>query len=57
MSEANNNNKRPSKNWDVAVKTLIPEAGILSSQGYLFQNPSTATNRNRARSRWTMYHF
>ena len=34
-----------------------PHAGILNTQAFLFRYPSTATNRNRARSRWTYYHF
>ncbi len=35
----------------------FPHAGILSSWAYLSQYPTTATNRNRARSAWTMKHF
>ena len=34
-----------------------PHAGILNANAYLIRYPSTATNRNRARSRWTYYHF
>ena len=34
-----------------------PHAGILNTQAYLNRYPSTETNRNRARSRWTNYHF
>ena len=34
-----------------------PHAGILNSTAFLIRYPSTATNRNRARSRWTYYHF
>jgi cytochrome c553 len=48
---------RPSVDWDGANPISQPHVGILSSLAYLNQNPSTATNRNRARSRWTMYHF
>lgn len=34
-----------------------PHAGILNDPGFLARYPSTATNRNRARSRWTQYFF
>ena len=34
-----------------------PHAGILSTQAWLARYPSTDTNRNRARARWTYYHF
>ena len=34
-----------------------PHAGILSSHAFLSRYPTTETNRNRARSRWTYYHF
>ena len=34
-----------------------PHAGILNDLAWLNRYPSTATNRNRARSRWTYYHF
>ena len=37
--------------------TVYPHAGILNTNVYLRRYPSTATNRNRARSRWTYYHF
>lgn len=35
----------------------FPHAGVLSTWSYLSKYGTTATNRNRARSRWTMYHF
>jgi len=35
----------------------IPHAGILSTSAFLLRYPTTATNRNRARARWTFYHF
>ena len=35
----------------------FPHAGILSDQAFLDRYPTTATNRNRARARWTLYHF
>ena len=35
----------------------FPHAGILNTMVYLRRYPTTATNRNRARSRWTYYHF
>ena len=35
----------------------FPHAGILSDMTFLARYPTTATNRNRARARWTLYHF
>ena len=35
----------------------IPHAGILNTLVFLKRYPTTATNRNRARARWTYYHF
>ena len=37
--------------------TNYPHAGILNTTAFLIRYPTTATNRNRARSRWTYYHF
>ena len=37
--------------------THYPHAGILNSTVFLRRYPTTATNRNRARARWTYYHF
>ena len=34
-----------------------PHAGILNTPAFLKRYPTTATNRNRARARWTYYHF
>jgi hypothetical protein len=34
-----------------------PIAGLLNSPAFLSRYPTTETNRNRARSRWTYYHF
>lgn len=34
-----------------------PHAGVLSTHAFLNRYPTTETNRNRARSRWTYYHF
>ncbi len=34
-----------------------PHAGVLNTQAYLARYPTTETNRNRARARWTYYHF
>lgn len=34
-----------------------PHAGLLTDFGLLSRYPTTATNRNRARARWTLYHF
>ncbi len=46
-------------------KVLVPStkrapwqhAGVLNTPAFLKRYPSTATNRNRARARWTMFHF
>ena len=38
-------------------RTAYPHAGILNATSFLSRYPTTATNRNRARSRWTYYHF
>ena len=40
-----------------ALSTDIPHAGVLNTAAFLKRYPSTATNRNRARARWTYYHF
>ena len=37
--------------------TDYPHAGILNTTSFLNRYPTTATNRNRARARWTYYHF
>ena len=34
-----------------------PHAGVLNSHAFLNRYPTTETNRNRARARWTYYHF
>ncbi len=34
-----------------------PHAGLLNDLAWLNRYPSTETNRNRARARWTYYHF
>ena len=34
-----------------------PHSGVLNDLAWLNRYPSTATNRNRARSRWTYYYF
>ena len=39
------------------LRTDYPHAGILNTTVFLGRYPTTATNRNRARSRWTWYHF
>ena len=39
------------------LKTVFPHAGILNTISFLNRYPTTATNRNRARARWTYYHF
>jgi len=37
--------------------TNYPHAGVLTTWSYLSKYGTTATNRNRARARWTLYHF
>lgn len=39
------------------IATVYPHAGILNSPAFLGRFPSTETNRNRARARWTYYFF
>ena len=39
------------------LSTIYPHAGILNTTVFLKRYPTTATNRNRARARWTYYHF
>ena len=39
------------------LNTNYPHAGILNTNAFLNRYPTTATNRNRARARWTYYHF
>ena len=39
------------------LSTDYPHAGILNTTVFLRRYPTTPTNRNRARSRWTYYHF
>ena len=39
------------------LSTDYPHVGILNTNSFLFRYPTTATNRNRARARWTYYHF
>ena len=46
---------RVSEPGDLA--TDYPHAGVLNTTVFLLRYPTTATNRNRARSRWTYYHF
>lgn len=39
------------------LRVDYPHVGILGSKSFLSRYPTTATNRNRARGRWTWYHF
>ena len=34
-----------------------PHSGVLTDFAFLSRYPTTATNRNRARARWVLYHF
>ena len=56
--------ERADGSWEpdgtLQVKTgldYLPSAGLLSSPVFLLRYPSTDTNRNRARARWTYYFF
>ena len=40
-----------------SLVTTYPHAGVLNTTVFLRRYPTTATNRNRARSRWAYYHF
>ena len=40
--------------WEIIQ---YPHAGVLNSHAFLNRYPTTETNRNRARARWTYYHF
>ncbi len=48
---------QPKYDWTASQEIAIPHAGVLSEPAFLQQYPTTATNRNRARSRWTYQHF
>ena len=37
--------------------TEYPHAGLLNTSSLLYRQPTTPTNRNRARARWAYYHF
>ena len=39
------------------LATDYPLVGLLNTKAFLQRYPTTATNRNRARARWTYYHF
>ena len=39
------------------LRTDYPHAGVLNTTVFMRRYPTTPTNRNRARSRWTYYHF
>ncbi|MCY4559713.1 MAG: DUF1588 domain-containing protein [Chloroflexi bacterium] len=39
------------------LSTRYPHSGVLNTNAFLFRYPTTPTNRNRARARWTYYHF
>ncbi len=51
---------RGGRGWEITSHgpfQTYPHAGILSEPAWLNRYPSTETNRNRARARWTYYHF
>ena len=54
--ESDSNSQAPYEASGDPVKNY-PHAGILTDLGFLNRYPTTATNRNRARSRWVFYHF
>jgi hypothetical protein len=47
----------PSDNWNTSRNINLPHSGLLTDLGFLQQFPSTSTNRNRARARWTYQLF
>lgn len=49
--------KAGSQNHATYLNQNLPVAGILTSPMFLARYPSTDTNRNRARARWTAYFF
>lgn len=49
--------RQPKYDWTASQEIEIPHAGVLSEPAFLQQYPTTATNRNRARARWTYQHF
>jgi len=50
-------NQLPSSNWDATNKAFAEPVGLLNNLGFLQQYQTNATNRNRARARWTLQHF
>ena len=54
--DTNDEEWRPGRNRGYRIGNY-PHAGILTSPMFLARFPSTATNRNRARSRWTYKFF
>ena len=40
-----------------SLATDYPHTGVLNTPGLLYRYPTTPTNRNRARARWTYWHF
>ncbi len=49
--------REPSHNWNNASGVAYPHSGVLTDIAFLQQFPTTATNRNRARARWTYQLF
>lgn len=47
----------PRWDWNSSRPVHLAHAGILTEPAFLQQYPATATNRNRARARWTYMHF
>ena len=45
--------------YEIIGKPLAnyPHSGVLTDFAFLERYPTTATNRNRARARWVLYHF
>lgn len=48
---------QPKYDWEASQEVAIPHAGLLSEPGFLRVHPTNATNRNRARARWTYQYF
>jgi len=52
-----NNFDQESGEYTVTEYHEWPHSGVLTMPAWLGRYPSTDTNRNRARARWTYYHF
>ena len=49
--------RQPKYDWTASQEIEIPTRVFYRNRLFLQQYPTTATNRNRARARWTYQHF